>query len=296
MTGDLGDAKQQSKFLAFRAFLLIHVGAETAMSIHRALRENIYASPLGDMHLYVWIPLLAACALGLKRRWGRRATAVCTGLLFVDAVLLFPDASNHSFVEFLCLGAVTLLDLGNVEQRVILGRGLRGLLVIILFYSGLQKVLYGTYFDGQFLGHLIAAEDRFAYLFQWLLPGEEFARLRGLGGFPTVWGAPLPDGSYRVDAPLLVACSNLTYIAEMGLAILLLIPRTRTPAVWGTVLLIVAIELGAREITFGVLMLNLVLLFHPRDLIRPLLPYVGLGYAYLLASRIGLVAGFEFHA
>ena len=67
--------------------------------------------------------------------------------------------------------------------------------VIVLFYSGLQKLLYGTYFRGQFLAFTVAQIDTFRKAMGFLLPAGELARLRSL--------SPLdPASAYRTSAPL----------------------------------------------------------------------------------------------
>ena len=40
------------------------------------------------------------------------------------------------------------------------------LLMIVLFYSGAQKLVYGYYFGGEFLAYVTATEDRFAFFFR----------------------------------------------------------------------------------------------------------------------------------
>lgn len=46
------------------------------------------------------------------------------------------------------------------EDDALLGSVLMWMTATVLFYTGLQKVLYGTYFDARFLGFMVAADDR----------------------------------------------------------------------------------------------------------------------------------------
>ena len=81
--------------------------------------------------------------------------------------------------------------------------------------------------------------------------------------------------------------SNLVYLVEIGLAAGLLWWRTRVPAIWMTLALIVFVELGAREVFFGLLFCNLVLVLHPRDISRRLAPIVAGMYVLALLLKVG---------
>jgi hypothetical protein len=90
-----------------------------------------------------------------------------------------------------------------------------------------------------------------------------------------------------VDTPALIAVSNATWVGELVLPALLLWPRTRAVAVVATIALFVAIELAAREVFFGGMMVGMVLLFTRADSTARALPAIGLVYlAWLLRYDI----------
>ena len=144
---DDGDRSAQAAIVrAFTVFLLCHL-------VVRTLQWTMRADD--------WIPArvtmtaaLAVCAL-VGWWWPARtrvAAAVALGLLAIKLIASFPTTSNHFFMEFLCLALVVLCDADVGDERALLLSGARWLTVVVLFYSGVQKVLHGTYFDAQFLG------------------------------------------------------------------------------------------------------------------------------------------------
>ncbi len=155
--------------------------------------------------------------------------------------------------------------------------------LIVLFSTGLQKVLYGTYFQGEFLAWKIAHSDRFTTFWQYVVSAEEIDRLRRLAA-----GA-MDAGVYRTQDLALLLASNGSYLAELILPWLLLIRRTRPVAVIVTVVFLVLVEAGAREVFFGVLFVNLVLLFSSRNWVRTLLPASVALYLVSTASQLGLL-------
>jgi hypothetical protein len=103
---------------------------------------------------------------------------------------------------------------------------------VILFSSGLQKLVHGYYFRAEYFGFSLWIES-FRTVFRLVLPATEYQRLTAFTGQPG-------DGPYFVASPLVVAMSNLTWIAEMGLAPALLWRRTRPFAVAAAIVLIIA--------------------------------------------------------
>ena len=132
---------------------------------------------------------------------------------------------------------------------------------------------------------MAGAEARFGRVFQWLLPDGEVARLASLDRNQT--GA----GPYRVEAPLFVLASNLVWIAELSLPVLLVVRRTRWLAALGAIGLMVGIQVAALELGFALLFVNLLLLFLPGRWNARLFPaFAGL-LLYALAALAGLVPG-----
>jgi hypothetical protein len=150
-----------------------------------------------------------------------------------------------------------------------------------------QKLLWGYWFGGEFLAVRIATDPHFALVFGPLLSPEEHARLTAL----------LPGrgaGPYRVSEPLFLAISNGTWIAEIALAPLLLVARTRRLAALGVILFMIAVESAAREIFFGLLMVSLALLYAQGDANTRALPWLAAILAGLLATSAGLLPPWSF--
>ncbi|MDX2168109.1 MAG: hypothetical protein SF182_13630 [Deltaproteobacteria bacterium] len=267
----------------FQLFVLLHVSARTLLW---ALKD--------DDHLALRLMLpagLALCFLVAARRpaWARRATLAALLLLSTKLFASFPGTSNHFFIEYCCVALLTLCDLRDAGERALALNAARWLMLIVLFWSGVQKVLYGTYFNAAFLGFSVAHKPSFAAVFAWLLPAEELARLQGLRA------TAVGSGPFAINAPLARLVANGAYLFEIVAPCLLLWRRTRVWAVLATIGFLVCIEAGARELMFGALFVNLLLLFLPRPVNRVLLPGFAAFYAVLIATRLGLLPKFQFN-
>jgi hypothetical protein len=191
----------------------------------------------------------------------------------------FPATGNHAYLEVMLCLLGAFLDPRVESDRVLFVAAGRWLAVVILFYSGLQKLVHGYYFHAEYFAFSLWIES-FRTVFQWLLPADELRRLTAFAGNPG-------DGPYAVRSPLVVAIANLTWIAEMTLAPALLCRRTRPFAIAAAVALIVGIELAAREAFFGLLYVNLILLFLDRPWHPKVVAPVAALLAMLLAIRLG---------
>ncbi|MFT5050563.1 MAG: hypothetical protein ACI8QZ_001965 [Chlamydiales bacterium] len=265
----------------FSTFLFMHMGARSALTIPGS------DEPFGQA-LYGLAIVTAAlgCAPGFARGAARLATLMVLGQL----LLSMPDTANHVFLEFVLFLLLAMLDPGKEPEAKLLMRGLRWYIAIFFVYAGIQKVIYGYYFDGQFLAYMAATEDRFTLVFQHLIPAPELERLQAFNEAVLADGRHQPAtdaGPYRVDAPLFVVMSNLVWMYEIVAPILLMFRRTRAAAALSIIAFVLLIELGAREITFGMLMTNLALLYLWGPWIKRLFPAFALAYLYLLLADGG---------
>lgn len=233
----------------------------------------------------VGIVLLAAAytvllAVGLVSRFRRIALVLTVGIIVLQLIWTFPYIANHTFLRLFALVLLALADPGSLRERRLVHAALGWMTAIVLFYTGFQKVAYGTYFQGQYLAYMVSLTDRFAQAFEWLVPSGELSRLKAIG-------LPVPGaGPYTVDGTAFLVLANLVYVVEMGLAAGLLWWRTRGPAIWMTLALIVLVQLAARELFFGLLFCNLVLVLHPRDVGRRLLPIMAGIYVLALLLKV----------
>jgi len=262
----------------FRIFALMHAVGRNILTIQLRPADASEA----DRVLAV---MICACFLGGLHpkfsRWAMRIAALLVGL---QVALSFPFTPNHWFLEFVCLAFLALLDENDKQEGELLLQALRWFTVTFFFYSGLQKIFYGYYFDGQFLSYIMvfdSVEDRFASFLRFFMPASEFERLMAIG--PDLEHG---DGPFSVDSTLFCILSNGVYVFELLAPLLLLIPKVRPLAALLSIGFIIAIEAGARELVFGALMINLLLVFLDGAWIKRLFPLFAVAYAYLVAAAI----------
>ena len=231
--------------------------------------------------VYVWSIAAATllCLTALLTRFRRPALGA---LALVHASVVwneFPAAGNHAYLEVILCSLGALLDPAVDADRVLYVAAARWLGVVILFFSGLQKLVHGYYFRAEYFAFSLWIES-FRTVFRVLLPAAEYHRLTAFAGNPG-------DGPYFVTSPIVLAISNLTWIAELTLAPALLWRTTRRLAVPATIALIVGIELAAREAFFGLLYVNLILLFLESERSSKLVVPIAILLAAMLLVRLG---------
>jgi len=242
--------------------------------------------------LSMWAALRAADAVALgiaslvaiavvQGRWRRPALAALAGLQAWYVWSLFPQGGNHRYLELTFAVLLASFDDENPEEQRFLLRSLRWTVVVVLFYSGLQKLVHGYYFQGQYLAFSMW-RDTFRVSLGWLLPAEELQRL-------TSYAWDVGDGPYSVSSPLFIAVSNAVWLSEIALAILLLPRATRAVACVATCCMIIVVEAVAREFLFGIEFLAATLLFAGTDTIRHIVKPVAVLLALLVLMRLGVL-------
>jgi hypothetical protein len=270
------------RFRALRVGFLVAIATEQWHLLPAHTDPDAYL-----FHAALALVTTLAAPFGWVERWARVALALSTGVIGIDLVLAFPTHANHHYLIFLCAGILAATRSDSIEEKRLALGGLRWLLIIGVFWAGLQKLLYGYYFGGELLAYMAAEKSHAADLFALLLPADELARLTSLEAAP---GA----GPYRVASLPFVLASNLSVLGELLLPPLLLVRRTRLAAGIGLALLFLAIEIGAREIFFGLIVLQLLLLFAERPLLERALPLLLISYAAMLATIFGLLPAWDF--
>jgi hypothetical protein len=245
------------------------------------------AAPLFGLHVVLALGVSLVAALAWRPRTLRMAAAGAAILLAIDLVWAFPDHANHQYLTCLSATVVALFDPEAPQEAATALAGLRWLVAIGLAWAGLQKVLWGYYFDGTFLSFAIAQRDTFATAFQWILPQDELTRLVAL---------PMRDGAgpFRAESVWLDGLGLLTWITEVGLAAGLLLRRWQALAAVGAMALIALIEVAAREFFFGLVMFDFLLLFLPVAALRVAGPAFAVAGAVLMASVLGLLPDWTF--
>ncbi len=282
LAGEAGDAG--GKIGALRTFLLMHGAARSWLWLTIAPDRGAAALDTTALQLAT-VVLTAAFVLSLLPRLARLGPRLALVGLSIQLAVTFPLTDNHFFVELLAVLALASLD---TDDRVEAGRVVQTLMwmtALIFFQTGLQKVLYGHYVHGDFIAFMVGRGGRFADLFTFALSSEEIARLQGYN--PLINGS----GPYRPQGWAIPILSNAIYLAEMALPPLLLIGRTRTAAALAGIAVVAVIQLGAREIAFALLFINLLILFLPGPWNRRALPALACLYAWALGASFGLWPG-----
>jgi hypothetical protein len=266
---------------AFRCFLLALVAVELW---ERTARLNVEASQATAVLLTAVLAVLASAAAlaSFKASLARAATVATIVIVAIDFAGQFPGSANHAYLQLVALSLLVVLrDAVDHEIRM-LGLALRWLVVAGLFWAGMQKLLYGYYFEGELLAFTISQSPRFAAVLELGMPAGEFERLSRI---VIQEGA----GPFRVDSLVFVVLSNVAFAAELILPVLLLFAPTRRLGVLATLAYFVAIESAAREVFFGGLMAALVLSCGPSSWIKRAQPIGYAGLLVLLATSVGLL-------
>lgn len=281
-TGEDLPVDARAKVAVFRCFLLALVAVE---SWERAARLG--GGSGSGRAVALALVASAAAAASWRPALSQAATAATMVALAIDFAFQFPACANHQYLQLVCLAFLLLLR-DEVDPEVVLQvAALRWLLVAGLFWAGMQKLLFGYYFEGELLAFTIPENPRFAAILQLALSPAELERLSRI---VIQEGA----GPFRVESWLFLGVSNLAWAAELVLPALLLIPATRRLAVFGTLAYFAAIESAAREVFFGGIMAALALGFGPPRWLRVAQPFLYAGLAALLATTFGLLPSWFF--
>lgn len=294
LTGRDDDGVAVHKLRAMRRLVLMTLAFES----WAALRYLPYSESPG-FHAAIAAALGVSALLGWHDRFALAAVGAAMGLELVTIAAVFPHNANHQYLAIVLLLLTALafsrasegggeameadshaeatrrprVDPGDARAAV---SAMRWVVLCGLAWSGVMKLRYGYWLGGEFLSYQIATDPGFARVFVPIVPDAEWTRLVALEN-------RVGAGPFRAEAPLLVAVSNLTWLAEIVLPIGLLVSRTRTIAMFASLALMIAIQVGAREIFFAGIMIGGLLLFDRRDRVSPFLPVAGLCHVLWLA-------------
>lgn len=283
-TADPKDGSARSHLEAFRTLVLAHLATQSA--------AWAIVPPEGPLAFPAWAIIAAAAlefallAASLVGR-GRLACQLAVPIVFAQLVWTFPHAANHTGLAFVLLGFCALFDPASREDERAMLQSLRWIAALVFIWAGLQKVLHGTYFRGEFLAWLVAqGTDRWAFVFGFLIGPEELARLGSYAAHPVY------SGPYRVASPLFVAASNSVWIMELALGIGLLVHRARHVCGLLAIGVVLAIQTAPREFMFALLYTNMLLLCVRGGFNERLKWFFLALYAALLAALLGAPLGF----
>jgi len=170
--------------------------------------------------------------------------------------LEFPDTPNHRLIEVVVLGLACLSDPNRPQERGLFFVFIRTFALLILFYAGVQKLLLGTYFNGQYLAYKTYSSISFQNLgFLWCSK-EELENLKSLP-----WPPYAGMGPFKLSTWYGIILSNATWILELVLPLLCFFGKRKN--LWATITLafVLGIQAMALEIEFFLLMMSLLSLF-----------------------------------
>lgn len=276
-----GPAARDTGLRAFEVILVLVVATEYWA---RAVPKWGQLAPAYYGHLAAASVL---CLLALRitwRRWALGALAVSHAILVWRE---FPATGNHAYLEVVFFALAALLCTGVRDDDVLHRRAVRWMVLVVFFWSAVQKLVHGYWLNGAYLAFSLDSAG-FRPVLSWLLDPAELTRLSGYRGQPG-------DGPYLVSGWRLLAVSNGTWLVELALAPLLVWRRTRRAAALLGLAVLLGIQVGAREVFFGLVFANAVLLYLPAPWHRRVVPAVAVLLAALMLSRLGVLPEAIFH-
>lgn len=265
----------ESKLRSLRRLILLVVACESWV----ALGYIPYSSRPG-LYGFAAAALTLCAVLGWRDRFAWPAILAVFAIELSTVASVFPDNANHQFLLLVFLALLILAGRSSETARsdgldVACLQAVRWIIAIGIGWAGLMKLRYGYWFEAEFLSYRIATDPGFAWVFGAFVPDVEMARLVSLEN-------RIGDGPFRAQAPLLVLISNATWLAEILIPFGLLWSKARSASLIAALLLMLAIQLGAREVFFAGLMVGGLLLYARHDRLKAFVPVLGVFYLFWL--------------
>ena len=182
------------------------------------------------------------------------------GALFMVGCLLaaieFPNTPNHRLLELVPLGLAGLTCSQSAVERRVFFSFIRTFALVVLFYAGVQKLLLGTYFEGQYLAYKTYATPSFQNVAHLWCSQAELQYFQSLPWPPY---AGLTGFKLKTWYGLLI--SNLTWVLELVLPLLVVFSAKRQVWLVITLLFAARFQLAALEAEFFLMMLILLSLY-----------------------------------
>lgn len=191
--------------------------------------------------------------------YGRRTLgyALALGVAFFVHFRDLPRAPNHGWLE---VSLFLVLLISGIEsdknRRATLG-ACRWMALTAIFASAFQKLAYGGYTHGAYLAYLMANSPKTTWILSTMTTPAEVERLIALGTEPG-------DGPYLVQSAGWVIMSNLVWISELVLPVLVLVKSTRRWAMPLTIAVFSFIAILSQELVFGSFMMAILIPMLPR--------------------------------
>ncbi|MFT5041103.1 MAG: hypothetical protein ACI8TX_002075 [Hyphomicrobiaceae bacterium] len=241
----LGRAQDPSAGVAF---------VTRALLVYGAVRSSLWTlvgAPLPPLLLWT---ATAGHLVALALRWSKFASfavvlALVAGLLELFGVGV--NADNHFALELLALallaGAAGGAGARGTDALTETLGGLRALVAVVLFHTGLAKIWTGLWDQGEFLAYMIGHGERFGVPFSWLVGAEQIARL---AAYDTLRS---DVGPYLVPGVVLPLASMAVVAAELTLPLALMATATRRFAIQVSLVFVLCLQVLAQEFGFAAL-------------------------------------------
>lgn len=203
---------------------------------------------------FAYAAFVSACLAGtFDRRLFRYALALTFGAIVVLASWRFPQTANHLYLQGFIALLVALTRFGDEDEERALVSALRTVLIAVFFWSGVQKIVHGAYFDGSFLcWNLVkGTHDAWRWVANIVLSAEELANV----------ARAQTTNECRFVTPVGLMIANSVYVFELVCAALLAHSRVRERGAVVAALVLVGIEIAMAEWIFAAFVANLLLLF-----------------------------------
>ena len=108
----------------------------------------------GELPPHYYGLLAMATIVGPFALAGRGRRVAFAALALARAVLVwtdFPGVGNHAYLEVLLCALAAFLDPAKPDEARLYIRGVRSMAVLVLAYSGIQKLAHGHYRHGEYL-------------------------------------------------------------------------------------------------------------------------------------------------
>ncbi len=204
--------------------------------------------------------------LGIGFFLRKQSRHLCLIGLFVSGLLLgsfeFPNTPNHRLIEVVVLGLACLSNVENSQERRLFFSFIRAFALLVFFYAGVQKILLGTYFTGQYLAYKTYSAISFQNLgFLWCSQ-EELETFKSLS-----WPPSAGMGPFQLNTWYGLILSNATWVLELVLPVVCFFGKRKN--IWAaiTLVFVLGIQAMALEIEFLLIMMCLLSLYfkHIRD-------------------------------
>ncbi|MCA9507441.1 MAG: hypothetical protein KC505_03345 [Myxococcales bacterium] len=251
------DATQKTwAFRLFRTFLIIKISLP-------------YFFPYGLSRSFdpvAWIIFTGIVALSFSKKFYIFSLTTALAISFNELLNTWPFSINHGFLEFFILILSLLIpENEDISSQLSCTDLIKILMLSVWFYSGVHKLFDGYYWNAEFFA-LEALSDNTTL-------GNYLNSILNIFGQSDSFAGQIPFGccSQAVihfglwQRGLLLACSWFTIIAELGLPILVLVPKFRNLGITGLFIFQVTIAFFSGEIDFAFSALAILLLFVPKS-------------------------------